>query len=79
MKKLTFAIAVLASLGGAGLATSASALPGSPVGVTAPETATPVMMHRRGMMHRHGMMRHRMMHHRMMHRRMMKRRMMRGM
>lgn len=36
MRKLTFAVTVLASLGGAVMATSASAAPGAPMGVTAP-------------------------------------------
>ncbi len=66
MRKMTLALAVLASLGGA-LATSASAAPGAPVGVTATDSVQPVM-HRRGMMHHH------MRHHRMMHRRHMMRR-----
>jgi len=46
VRKLTFAIAVLASLGGASLATSASAAPGAPMGVTAPETVSTVQMTR---------------------------------
>lgn len=66
MRKLTFAFAVLASLGGASLVTSASAAPGAPMGVAAPDAVTAVRMHR--MEHRH-----------MMKRRMMKRRMMRRM
>ena len=70
MRKLTFAVAMLASLGGASLATSASAAPGAPMGVTAPESVTTVRMDR---------MERRMMERRMMKRRMMKRRMMRRM
>ena len=70
MRKLTFAVAMLASLGGASLATSASAAPGAPMGVTAPDSVTTVRMDR---------MERRMMERRMMKRRMMKRRMMRGM
>ncbi|KST58996.1 hypothetical protein AO398_19225 [Methylobacterium sp. GXS13] len=77
MRKLTFAFAVLASLGGAALVQPASAAPGLPSGVTAPDALTQVrmtpmerrMMHRRmerRMMHRH-------MHRKMMHRRMMRR------
>ena len=80
VKKLTLAIAVLASLGGAGLATSASALPGAPMGVTAPETVETVGMNRGHRMHMHSMHRRHMMHHRhMMHGRMHHRRMMRRM
>ena len=75
MRKLTFAVAMLASLGGASLATSASAAPGAPMGVTAPDSVTTVRMDR---MERR-MMERRMMERRMMKRRMMKRRMMRGM
>jgi hypothetical protein len=74
VRKLSFAIAVLATLGGASLATSASAAPGAPMGVTAPDAVTHVymtpmerrMMHRRmerRMMHRH--MERRMMRHEM--------------
>ena len=80
MRKLTFAIAVLASLGGARLATSASAAPGAPMGVTAPETVSTVQMRmerrmERRMMHRRmeRRMMHRHMHRKMMHRRMMRR------
>jgi hypothetical protein len=80
VRKLTLAFAVLASLGGASLATSASAAPGAPLGVTAPETVSTVqmrmerrmerrMMHRR--MERRMMRRH--MERRMMHRRMERR------
>ncbi|KAB1076955.1 hypothetical protein [Methylobacterium soli] len=74
MRKLSFAFAVLATLGGASLATSASAAPGAPMGVAAPDAITHVymtpmerrMMHRRmerRMMHRH--MERRMMRHEM--------------
>ncbi|SFH12926.1 hypothetical protein [Methylobacterium gossipiicola] len=81
MRKLTLAFAVLASLGGASLATSASAAPGAPVGVTAPETVTDVRMtpmerrmERRMMQRRmERRMMHRHMHRKMMHRRMMRR------
>lgn len=75
LRKLTLALAVFASLGGAGLATSASAMPGAPMGVTAPETVTTVAtrMERRMMRNR---MERRMMR-RNMERRMMRRRMMR--
>ncbi|MGU3536739.1 hypothetical protein [Methylobacterium sp. A54F] len=78
MRKLSFAIAVLASLGGASLATSASAAPGAPMGVTAPDTVTHVQMNRmeRRMMHRR--MERRMMR-RHMERRMMRRHMERRM
>ncbi|MGU3658059.1 MULTISPECIES: hypothetical protein [unclassified Methylobacterium] len=80
MRKLTFAFAVLASLGGAALFQPASAAPAMPGAVTAPDAVTHVrmtpmehrMMHRRmerRMMHRR--MERRMMHHRM-HRRMMR-------
>lgn len=74
MRKLTFAVAVLASLGGASLATSVSAAPGVPMGITAPDGVTTVRMDRmeRRMMERR-------MERRMMKRRMMKRRMMRNM
>ena len=75
MRTLSFAVAVVMALGGAGLAGSASAAPGAPMGVNeaAAETATPVGMHRR-MMHRRHMMHHRMMHRRrMMHHRRMHR------
>lgn len=86
MRKLTLAVAVMASLGGAALATSASAAPGAPVGVTAPDTVTQARMTpmERRMMERR-MMRKRMdrrMDRRMMRNRMdrrMDRRMMRGM
>jgi ABC-type sugar transport system substrate-binding protein len=44
VRKLSFAIAVLATLGGASLATSASAAPGAPMGVTAPDAVTHVYM-----------------------------------
>ena len=75
MRKLTFAVAVLASLGGASLATSASAAPGAPMGVTAPDAVTTTVQMRR--MERR--MERRMMERRMMRRQMMKRRMMRRM
>ncbi|MBX9932256.1 MAG: hypothetical protein K2Y56_12070 [Methylobacterium sp.] len=75
MRKLTFAVAMLASIGGASLVTSASAAPGIPMGVTAPESVTTVQMMR---MERR-MMERRMMKRRMMERRMMRRRMMRRM
>ncbi|WP_375410245.1 hypothetical protein [uncultured Methylobacterium sp.] len=75
MRKLTFAFAVLASLGGASLATSASAAPGVPMGVTAPDAVTTTVQMRR--MERR--MERRMMERRMMRRQMMKRRMMRRM
>ncbi|CAA2102284.1 hypothetical protein MBUL_01607 [Methylobacterium bullatum] len=80
MKKLILALAMVGSLGAGALATSASAAPGAPMGVTSSETVTPVRMHRgehrmhRRMHRRHHMrmhrnhMRHRMMHHRRMHR-----------
>ncbi len=77
LRKLTLAFAVLASLGGASLATSASALPGAPIGVTAPETISTVQMTRmerrmmRNRMERRMERRH--MHRKMMHRRMMRR------
>ena len=74
MRKLTFAVAVLASLGGASLVTSASAAPGVPMGVTAPDAVTTTVQMRR--MERR--MERRMMERRMM-RRQMKRRMMRRM
>lgn len=81
VRKLTLAFAVLASLGGASLATSASAAPGAPMGVTAPETVSTVQMDRmeRRMMHRRmerrmdRRMERRRMERRMMHRRMMRR------
>lgn len=76
MRKLTFAVAVLASLAGGGLATSVSAAPGAPIGVTGPGPATYVYMtpmERRMMRNR---MERRMMRDRM-ERRMMKRDMMR--
>lgn len=78
MRKLTFAVAVLASLGGAAFATSASAAPGAPMGVTAPETTSVVRMDRmeRRMMRRH--MERKMMR-RDMERRMMRRNMNRRM
>nr|WP_246733339.1 hypothetical protein [Methylobacterium sp. BTF04] len=84
---MTFAIAVLASLGGASLATTANAAPGAPMGVTASETVSTVQMNRmeRRMMHRRmeRRMMHRRMERRMMHRHMerrsMHRRMMRNM
>ena len=41
MRKLIFALAMVGSLGAAGLATSASAAPGAPMGVTSSETVTP--------------------------------------
>ncbi|UMY18534.1 hypothetical protein [Methylobacterium organophilum] len=72
------AIALAASLGGA-FATSASAAPGAPMGVTAGSTVETVQMtHRERRMMRHRMerrMMHRHMHRKMMHRRMMHRRM----
>jgi len=76
VRKLTLAIAVLASLGGASLATSVSAAPGAPVGVTAPDVVGHVQMRRmeRRMMRRN--MERRMMR-RNMERRMMRRQMMR--
>jgi hypothetical protein len=78
VRKLTFAFAVLASLGGAALVQPASAAPGLPGAVVAPDTVTHVrmtpmerrMVHRRverRMMHRR--MERRMIRHRM-HRRM---------
>ena len=74
MRKLTFAFAVLASLGGAALVQPASAAPAMPVGVTAPDTVTPVRMEHRMMRHRmERRMMHRRMERRMMHRRMMRR------
>lgn len=82
MRKLTFAFAVLASLGGAALVQPASAAPAMPMGMTAPDTVTQVRMdpmERRMMRHR---MERRMMHRhdrRMMHRRMERRMMRRGM
>lgn len=74
MRKLTFAVAVLASLGAAALTAPASAAPGMPAGVTAPTTIEAVQMRRmeRRMMHRR-------MERRMMHRHMERRRMMRRM
>ncbi|WP_336487316.1 hypothetical protein [Methylobacterium nigriterrae] len=79
MRKLSFAIAVVASLGGASLATSASAAPGMPMGVTAPEAITHVYMTpmERRMMERRMMRRH--MERRMMRREMMRRDMRRDM
>ncbi len=76
MRKLTFAFAVLASIGAAAISVPASAAPGMPMGVTAADTVAPVQMTRREhrMMHRR-MHHRRMMHHRMHHRRMMHRRM----
>ena len=74
MNKLTLAVAVLASLGAGMLVQPALALPGTPMGVSAPEAVQTVQMHRmerrmmRHRMMRHRMMRHRMMRHRMMHR-----------
>ncbi|CAM3157993.1 MULTISPECIES: hypothetical protein [Methylobacterium] len=77
MRKLTFAFAVLASIGGAALVQPASAAPGLPSGISAPETVTQVRMHpvERRMMHRRmeRRMMHRHMHRKMMHRRMMRR------
>ncbi len=80
MRKLTLAFAVLAAFGGASLATSASAAPGAPMGVTAPDTVSIVQMRmerrmERRMMHRRmeRRMMHRKMERRMMHRRMMRR------
>ena len=54
MRKLTFAFAVLASLGGAALVQAAVAAPGMPMGVTAPDAVTTVQMpmERRMMRHR---------------------------
>ncbi|XYD07231.1 hypothetical protein R1A27_19025 [Methylobacterium sp. NMS12] len=74
MRKLTFALAVLASLGGAALVQPASAAPAMPGAVAAPDAVTHVRMTpmERRMMHRR--MEHRMMHRRM-ERRMMHRRM----
>ena len=79
MRKLSFAIAVLATLGGASLATSASAAPGAPMGVTAPDAVTHVYMTpmERRMIHRRMERRH--MERRHMERRMMRRDMRRGM
>jgi len=72
VRKLTFAIAVLASIGGAALVQPASAAPGLPSGISAPDSVTQVRMHpmERRMMHRrmHRRMMHRHMGHRMMHR-----------
>ncbi|SFL31837.1 hypothetical protein [Methylobacterium pseudosasicola] len=72
MRKLTFAFAVLASIGGAALIQPASAAPGLPSGISAPDSVTQVRMHpmERRMMHRrmHRRMMHRRMHHRGMHR-----------
>ena len=82
MRKLSFAIAVLATLGGASLATSASAAPGAPMGVTAPDAVTHVYMTpmERRMMHRRMERRmDRRMERRHMERRMMRRDMRRGM
>ena len=82
MRKLSFAIAVLATLGGASLATSASAAPGAPMGVTAPDAVTHVYMTpmERRMMHRRMDRRmDRRMERRHMERRMMRRDMRRGM
>lgn len=82
VRKLTFAVAVLASLGAAALTAPASAAPGAPIGVTAPNTIEHVQMRRmerrmmRNRMERRMM--HRRMERRMMHRR-MERRMMRRM
>lgn len=72
MRKLTFAFAVLASIGGAALVQPASAAPGLPSAVSAPDAVTQVRMHpmERRMMHRRMMHRH--MHRRTMHRRMMR-------
>ena len=67
MRKLTFAVALVATFAGASLA---SAAPGAPMGVTAPETVTTVQMSR---------MERRMMERRMMERRMMRRKMERRM
>ena len=55
MRKLTFAVAVLASLGAAAITAPASAAPGAPMGVTAPDAIEHVQMHR--MMRRHMMRR----------------------
>ena len=82
MRKLSFAIAVLATLGGASLATSASAAPGAPMGVTAPDAVTHVYMTpmERRMMHRRMDRRmDRRMERRHVERRMMRRDMRRGM
>jgi hypothetical protein len=82
VRKLSFAIAVLATLGGASLATSASAAPGAPMGVTAPDAVTHVYMTpmERRMMHRRMDRRmDRRMERRHMERRMMRRDMRRGM
>jgi hypothetical protein len=70
VRKLTFAFAILTSLGGAALVQPASAAPGMPSGIAAPDAVTQVrvthmerrMMHRR--MHRRAV--HRRMHRRMM-------------
>lgn len=86
MRKLTFAFAVAAAMGAAALAGPASAAPGLPAGVTAPDAVTHVQMspmerrmERRAMrrhmerrMERRAMRRH-------MERRMMRRHMMRNM
>lgn len=79
VRKMTYAFAVLASLGVAGLATSASAAPGAPMGVTAPDSTTQVYMTpmERRMMERRMMRRH--MERRMMRREMMRREMRRDM
>ena len=79
MRKLTFAFAVLASLGGAALVQPASAAPAMPGAVSTSDAVTQVRMTpmerrmtRRRMMrhHMHRRMDRRMMHHRMhrMHR-----------
>ncbi|MDP4021435.1 hypothetical protein Q8W71_02275 [Methylobacterium sp. NEAU 140] len=83
MRKLTFAFAVLASLGGAALVQPASAAPGTPMGVAAPDAATTNvrMTHMERRMMRHRMERRMMRRHmeRRMMRRHMERRMMRRM
>jgi hypothetical protein len=69
VRKLTFAFAVLATLGGGALVQPASAAPGMPGAIAAPDAVTQVRMTpmERRMTHRR--MERRMMHHRM-HRRM---------
>ncbi|MGH1588150.1 hypothetical protein ACRBEV_07015 [Methylobacterium phyllosphaerae] len=74
MRKLTFAFAVLASLGGAALVQPASAAPAMPGAVTTADAVTHVRMTPREHRMMHRRMERRMMHHRM-HRRMMHRRM----
>ncbi|MEL6062269.1 MULTISPECIES: hypothetical protein [unclassified Methylobacterium] len=72
MRKLTFAFAVLASLGGAALVQPASAAPAMPGAVAAPDAVTQVRMTPMEHHRMHRRMERRMMHHRM-HRRMERR------